>query len=109
MKFLAWLKRNVWAVVVALVAALGAGIFCAYHRGKVRSLETQAAVERAHRRVAALNAEREALEERRTVNAERIERLEEEKKTIQAEAVALEEDVKGKTDEEIARAFRDLY
>lgn len=109
MKFLGWLKRNVWAVVVALIAALGAGIFWAYHRGKVRSLEVQAAVEKAHARVAALDAEREALEERREENAARIEALEEEKRTIRAEAVALEEEVKGKTDEEIERAFRDLY
>jgi hypothetical protein len=109
MKFFRWLKRNAWAVAVAFVTALGAGIFWAYHRGRVRSLEVQVAVEKAHARVAALDAERSSLEERREANAARIEALEEEKRAIRAEAVALEEDVEGKTDDEIERAFGALY
>lgn len=109
MKAFAWIKRNIWTLVVSLVAALGAGIFWAYHRGTVRSLEVQAAVEKAYTRVAALDAEKDLLEERREENILRIESIEEEKRAIRMEAVALEEEVKGKTDEEIESAFRALY
>lgn len=108
-KVWAWLKANVAAVVIALAAALGAGIFWAYHRGKVRSLKDQKAIEEAHRKVAALDAERIALEERREENAERIAALREERRAVQEELVGIENEVRDMDDDELERAFRDLY
>ncbi len=109
MKFLNWLKRNVWAVVVGLVAALGAGLFWAYHNGKVRSLEVQGAVEKAHARVAALDAEREALEEAKDENRERIEAIRVESQAIKIEMVANAGAVGKMSNAEIEQAFQDLY
>lgn len=104
-----WLASNVWVVVVALVAMLGAGIFWGYHRGKIRSLEDEKAIAEAHAKVSALDAEREALEERRKENAERIVELRKERRMVQAELVAIEDDVAAMDDDELERAFRDLY
>ena len=108
-KALEWIKRNVWAVVVALVAALGTGIFWAYHNGKVRSLQVQKAVEKAHSKVAALDAERLALDERKEENLERIKAIEHEKNSIKVELVSLDRDIGEMSDEDIEKAFRDLY
>lgn len=104
-----WLAANVWVVVVALVAALGAGIFWGYHRGEVRKLEDEKAIEAARVKVAALDAERLALEERREENAERIAEIQEERRGVQAEIVGVEDEVEGMTDEDLEGAFRELY
>lgn len=108
-KVIAWLKDNVWAVVVALVAALGAGIFWAYHRGKIRSLEAQRAIEKAHREVARIDGQITELEVRKEENRVHIEELQAARKEVQRRTVELEEDVKGMSDEEVERAFQNLY
>ena len=105
----AWIRKNAAALIVALVAAVGAGIFWSYHRGKVRSLKTQVAVEEAHKKVAALDARREVLAEHAAANQEAIQAVQKERREIQREAVALEIEVAGMADLEVLAAFRDLY
>ncbi len=104
-----WLGANLWAVIVALVAILGAGIFWGYHRGKVRSLEDEKAIAHARERVAALDAEREVLEESREENADRINDIQEERRTVQEELLTVEHDVVNMDDDELEAAFDELY
>lgn len=104
-----WFKKYVKPLAVALVAMLGAGIFWKYHRGKIRSLEDQAAIEKAHRKVAALDARREALAERAAENAEAITAIQSEREAVQREAVALESEVADMSPDELENAFRELY
>lgn len=104
-----WLGQNLWVVITALVAMLGAGIFWSYHRGKVGRLEDEKAIAEAKSRVAAFDAERDALEERREENAGRIAAIREERRSIQAELVGIETEVADMDDDELEAAFRDLY
>ncbi len=104
-----WLASNVWVVVVALVAMLGAGVFWGYHRGKIRKLEDEKAIAEAHAKVAALDAEREALEERREENADRIAELRKERRILQEDIVSIQGDVAVMDDDELEAAFRDLF
>ncbi len=108
-KAFAWIGRNVWALVVALVAILGAGIAWEYHKGKIRSLEDAKAIEEARAAVAALDAERIALAERKVENKKRIYELRVERREIQAELVGLDQDVAAMSDAEVEAAFRELY
>jgi uncharacterized protein HemX len=104
-----WLGRNLWAVGAALVAALGAGLVWHYHRGKIRSLEDQAAVEKAHRQVAALDARRQALAERTDQHADEIAAIREERVEVQRAIVKLDHDVTAMTDEQVEAEFRRLF
>ncbi len=104
-----WLASNLWFVVTALVAMLGAGIFWGYHRGKIRKLEDEKAIAEARTKVAALDAEREAIGERREENAERIAEIHEERRLVQEELVSIEGDVAAMDEDELEAAFRDLY
>ena len=108
-KVWAWVKANVVGLLVGLVAVLGAGWLWGYHRRRVRSLEDELAVERAQRRVAALDARRKALEERGAEAAAELAALESERREVQRQTVALAGDVAALSDEEVERAFRDLY
>lgn len=105
----AWLKSNAVALLVGLVAILGAGWLWGLHRGRVRRLQDEVAIEKAHRRVAALDARREALREQGEAAAAEIAKLEAERVEVQRQTVALSEEVSEMSDEEVERAFRDLY
>ena len=109
MKALIWLKDNVTSIIVAFIAALGAGVFWSYHRGKIRSLESQKAIERAHREVAHIDGQIAELESRKEENRSRIESLQESRYLLQRQTLELETDVRKMSDEQIERAFRDLY
>jgi len=104
-----WIQEHVVGLVAAVVAVLGAGWAWGYHRRKVRSLKDQIAIKEAHRRVAALDAERVALAERADENRERIAAIESERKAIRDRTAALEHDVETMSDDEVERAFRAMY
>jgi len=105
----AWIRANVAAIVVGVVAVLGAGVFWGYHQRKIRSLEAEVAIKEAHRRMAALDARRKALAEQAEANAEEIAEVQKERLEIQREAVALDTEVAGMSDADVEAAFRDLY
>lgn len=104
-----WLKANVWALVTALVAMLGAGIFWQYHRGRIRSLEDQRVMDKARGEVAALDARRKVLAEQAVENAAAIAEIQETRVELQRQTVAIEQEVSGMSDSEVEAAFRDLY
>lgn len=105
----AWLCRNVWAVVVALVAMLGAGIFWQYRKGKILKLEDQVALEKARRQLAALDARRKELEKQSNGKAVEIEALRVQRMNVKREVVQTVEKVGAMTDAEVESAFQDLY
>lgn len=104
-----WIREHVEAVAVAVVAvALGFLAWGAYRR-KVDRLNDAIKVERARVQVAGLEAKREAHEKRADELAREDVKLTKSIEAAQREAVAVREDVKGKTNEEIAARFNDLY
>lgn len=109
MKILIWLKENVGSVIVAFIAALGAGIFWSYHKGRIRSFESQKAIERAHKEVAHIDGQIAELETRKEENRSQINRLQESRHLLQRQTLKIEQDVRKMTDEQIEQAFKDLY
>jgi hypothetical protein len=55
MKWLYWIKDNLTAVLISVVAILGAGIFWRYHKRRVEDLKDNLIVQVAHDRVKVLN------------------------------------------------------
>ncbi len=105
----AWIRSNAVAILVAIVAVLGAGIFWGYHNRKIRSLETEVAIKEAHRQVAALDERRHNLAERAKDNAEVIASVQTERYEIQRRVVALDQEVAGMSDAAVEEAFRAMY
>lgn len=104
-----WFRKWAWAFVLGLVAVLGAGLVWNASRRRTARLADELAVEKARRKVAALDARRAALDERDAAHAAEIEAIREERQAIAREVVGLDADVAAMTDEEVADAFRDLY
>lgn len=108
-KVLIWLRDHIWTVVVASVALLGAGIFWSYYRGQIRSLQTQQLIDKAHGEVARIDKDIAGIEERKVINASIIQQLEEEKNEIKKRTLSLERDISEMSNEEVERAFQNLY
>jgi len=104
-----WFRKWAWAFVLGLVAVLGAGLVWNASRRRTARIADELAVEKARRKVAALDARRAALDERDTEHAAEIAAIREERQAIAREIVGLDADVAAMTDEEVADAFRDLY
>lgn len=109
MKVLIWIKENVYSLIIAIVGMLGAGIFWSYHRGRIRSLESERFVERAHREVALIEGQINVLERRRDENKHVIEALRKVREEKQARTLSELRNIKGMTNEEIETAFKELF
>lgn len=105
----AWFKEWAWAISLGLVAILGAGIVWDSSRRRTAKIADELAVERAKNKVAALDARREALNEADAAHVEEITAIQTERAAVAREIVALDNDVSAMSDEEVERAFRDLY
>lgn len=105
----AWFKKWAWAFALGLTAILGAGIAWDASRRRTARLADELAVEKARRKVAALDARRAALDEADEGAKAEIATIREERAAIAREIVALDNDVAAMSDEEVERAFRDLY
>lgn len=105
----AWLKKWGLAIAGVLAAILGAGIVWDASKRRTARLADELAVEKARRKVAALDAQRAALDARDEAHVEEIKRIETERQVIARETVALDRDVAAMSDEEVERAFRDLF
>jgi 23S rRNA pseudoU1915 N3-methylase RlmH len=104
-----WMREHVEAVLVAVGAlVLGFLAWGAYKR-KVDRLTDAVKVERARVQVAALEATRRSHEVRAEELAKEEATLTEAINAAQREAVAVREETKGKSDEEIAARFNQLY
>lgn len=104
-----WIREHVEAVSVAAIALLLGFIAWGAWRRQVNSLRDAIAVEKARARVAALEARREA-HEARDAELEREENeLTEALHAARRQAVAVREEVEGKSNEEIAARFNSLY
>jgi hypothetical protein len=109
MKVIIWIKENIYSLIIALVGMLGAGFFWSYHRGRIRSLESEKFVERAHREVALIEEQINILEQRSDDNNHVIKALRQVREEKQAQTLSELQDIKGMTNEEIEQAFRALF
>jgi len=109
MQIITCIKKHLYTIITAFIAAVGAGIFWSYHKGKIRSLESEKFIERAHREVAKIEEQIVSLEEEKQDNKRVIEALHELRRERQAETLNKLQDIHDMKDEEIERAFRDLF
>jgi hypothetical protein len=109
MKYIIWIKDNILAVLIAVIAMMGAGIFWSYHRGKIRSFEYGIEVQKAFGKIEKINVEIERLEVEKDTNSEMIDELRKRRIEIQREMVSIEQDIIDMSNEEIESAFRRLY
>ena len=104
-----WTKRNAVALLSAIAVVLAGVLAWTTHRRRVGSLRDEIAVEKAGKLVAALDARREALAERDDDVAEEIAEVQRERTRVMREAVAIVDDVERMSDEQVVRAWQEIY
>jgi len=104
-----WVREHIEAVSVALIALLLGFIAWGAYSRKVDRLQDAVKVEKARVQVAALESKRASAEERADELAHEEVKLSTAIAAAQREAVAVREDVQGKTRDEIADRFNKLY
>lgn len=108
-KLYQWIKANILFIVTAFIAALGSGIFWAYHNGKIRSLKTQNKIDKAYIEVAKLDTEIKILEEMKDENKKEIDELKDRRVEVIENIVSTSTEIGSMNDKEIESSFRDLY
>lgn len=104
-----WVREHVEAVSVAAIAVLLAFIAWGAYRRKVDRLRDAVIVEKARVRVAAFEAKRATYAEREAELEKEEVKLSKAISAAQREAVAVREETKGKSNEEVAARFNELY
>ena len=104
-----WVRSRATWILGGLSLVLAGLLLWSRHRARVGSLKDAVAVEAAGRKVAALDARREALAEREDDVSAELAQVEAERAKVLREAVSRAEDVEGMSDTEVVEAWRDLY
>jgi hypothetical protein len=104
-----WLKDNVVAVLLTIVAIMGAGWLWKISKDKEGSLRDQLKVERTKVKIAELAGRRAVREERELGYAAQDEKLDQQIAEAQRDLVAARESVEGRSLDEIAARFNELY
>jgi len=104
-----WLKDNVATVLLTIVAILGAGWLWKVSKDREGSLKDQLKVERTKAKIAELAGRRAEKEVREQDYAARDTELDKQIAEAQRELVAARESVEGRSLDEIAARFNELY
>ena len=104
-----WIKERALWILGGLATVLGAILFLKYERDKIGKLKDDATIARATREVAVLEAKVEARIERDGQLAKEDKDLTERIAELKREAVAVREEVKGRSNAEVVARFNQLY